>query len=118
MKGLEIIINILSEDRGKVWTVIEVYNLYKENNGTLDRKSFVQHVIDRFEKNIIILHSPGISSILVFKEHATQILRIEKKEDDFSEILVGLGKQIAKECKDRRGSRVVSCTTNKGINGI
>ena len=33
-EGLEIIINILSEDRGKVWTVIEVYNVYKENNGT------------------------------------------------------------------------------------
>ena len=28
------------------------------------------------------------------------MLRIEEKEDDFSEILVGLGKQTAKECKD------------------
>lgn len=74
----------MSSDFTRTWNSVELYNLYGELGGTLlSRRSLIKSVHEHFHPNLLILSSPGVASILVFRGKASDNLRIiDDAQDD------------------------------------
>ena len=53
----------------EVWNSVEIYNMYSENGGhLLSRRNLISALVDYFGKETVLLSSPGVASILVFRK--------------------------------------------------
>ena len=92
----------MSSDFTRTWNSVELYNLYGELGGTLlSRRSLIKSVHEHFHSNLLILSSPGVASILVFRGKASDHLRlIDDAEDDCdSEAISSVAKKVKAECQ-------------------
>ena len=48
----------------------------------MSRKSLVYNIVQYFKGDLIILSSPGLSNILVFKQEATKHMKMVKNDND------------------------------------
>ena len=66
----------------------------------------MKKVCEHFGEEIIALQSPGIATLLVFREHAPKNMKlVEDETDDTMEIcLKTIAKQITKESKDSKNN--------------
>ncbi|KAG0729000.1 hypothetical protein GWK47_031251 [Chionoecetes opilio] len=84
-KGLQVVISILKEDMSHIWNSVDLFNLYIENEGNaLSRRQLIVELSAHFGKDLVVLSSPGIASILAFQSKAADVLRIipDAEEDD------------------------------------
>ena len=68
----------------------------------LARRSLLEQIKDYFEEDVIVLSSPGLASILLFKNNASKVLKLSNdQEDDHQDILITkLAKKICDEIKE------------------
>ena len=53
----------------EMWNSVEIYNMYSENGGyLLSKRYMMSNLVDYFGKETVLLTSPGVASILVFKK--------------------------------------------------
>ena len=76
------IADIMQSDVSRMWTSVEIYKLYKQAGGVITRETLVKKIADTFGSKLLVLSSPSIASILVFRNHASSIMRIENVDDD------------------------------------
>ena len=69
-----------------MWTSVEIHTLYKEGGGVITCETLIKKISDTFQSKLLILSSPSIASILVFRNHASSIVRIETVDDENVEI--------------------------------
>ncbi|KAG0724983.1 hypothetical protein GWK47_004857 [Chionoecetes opilio] len=84
-KGLQVVISILKEDMSHNWNSVDLFNLYIENEGNaLSRRQLIAELSAHFGKDLVVLSSPGIASILAFQSKAADVLRIipDAEDDD------------------------------------
>ena len=81
----------------KIWTSTELHSCYQTYEGeALSRQQLVTELQTHFGKDILVLSSPGIANIVIFRTHASSLLHvIEEDDDDFN--FNKLGKTIQKE---------------------
>ena len=81
----------------KIWTSTELHSCYQTYEGkVLSRQQLVTELQTHFGKDILVLSSPGIANIVIFRSHASSLLHvIEENDDDFN--FHKLGKTIQKE---------------------
>ena len=67
----------------------------------LTKGQVVDQLVDYFGDNILVLSSPGVSSIVIFKNKAHTLLKLVPSDDDISldMSIKNVGKQIAREVK-------------------
>ena len=91
---------VISGDRLKIWNSLEIEEAYVEEGGQqLSRRNLIDKVMAHFGDEVVSFHSPGIATLLVFRNHVAKTLRIvDVVENDIDEYVCKVGQQIAKEC--------------------
>ena len=91
----------LENDRKKMWTSVEVHNYYIECGGfILSRHGLVTKLTNEFGDDLVVLSSQGLANILIFRKHAAGILKLCEEENDYSEDVNKVAKNIRKEIKN------------------
>ncbi|MEG7522541.1 MAG: hypothetical protein M3H12_05505, partial [Chromatiales bacterium] len=92
---------VLEQDRTKVWNTVEIMDVYEQKGGTrLSRRTLVEEVESQFVDDILSFHSPGIATLVLFRNSVANTLKIVNAEDEDEEVtLKKLGKEIAQELK-------------------
>ena len=53
-----------------MWNSVEIYNKYSEYGGLfLTRRNLIRNIVENFGNEVVLLSSPGVASILVFRKH-------------------------------------------------
>jgi hypothetical protein len=66
----------------RMWTSVELHNAYAKGGGNrLSRKQLVTKIKEHFGEKVLILTSPGIASIVVFRAQASSVLNVVKDDD-------------------------------------
>ena len=64
----------------KFWTLIELHEPYKENKGEDNKHSrFLSKPISHMANEVYVFTSPGLTSIVMFKEKRPQFLQLPLK---------------------------------------
>ena len=92
---------VLEQDRTKVWNTVDIMDVYEQKGGTrLSRRTLVEKVESQFVDDILSFHSPGIATLVLFRNSVANTLNIVNAEDGDEEVtLKKLGKEIAQELK-------------------
>lgn len=75
----------MKSDVTHVWSSVEIHNLYKAKDGSvLSRRCLIQKLKEHFNNDLIILSSPGLSSVVLvlFRCTASHLFRIEETDDE------------------------------------
>ena len=101
-KALHHIIKTLHSDRSVIWNSVELFELYRENNGrSLTRYDLIKELKQHFGDDLVVLTSQGYASIITFHKNAVHMLKIFKDEDESDHIdksISILSKQFVQEC--------------------
>ena len=90
--------NLFASNSSLVWTSLNLCDEYVKLGGaSLSRKALVQRLLTEYKNEVILLSSPGIANILVFKAKANSIVRIQKLEDEDEAIIQTIVKNIVSE---------------------
>ena len=77
------IFGTLQDDTNRMWTSIELEALYKEKGGSnLSRSKLVKNIHQYFGNKVVVLSSPGLANILIFRTHASSIIRLQEDADE------------------------------------
>ncbi len=101
--ALQQIIDLLCEDRTKLWNSVELFQIYKEKSGIdLNRSQLITKLSEHFDHELLILSSPGYAKIIVFQNQAVSTLNMVKDESDsdIENSIKLVARQISRECKD------------------
>ena len=94
------------KDKSRMWTSIELESEYRNTGGTiLTRRKLIKKISHFLKDEAMVLSSPGIASIVVFKNKANSMLRIQEVEketenDTSDEVLDMIAKSIVSEIKE------------------
>lgn len=102
-KPFRAVVDSLKSDERRIWNSIEIFKLYEGSGGTsLSRRNLIKALTDKFQSELIVLTAPGYASIVIFRQKASDVLRLTPNEDldDVSECVDVLSKRIKKEIKD------------------
>ena len=89
----------MTRDYHKILNSLEIEEVYVGEGGQLSRRCLIDNIIAHFGDELVSLHSQGIASLLVFRNHVAKTMRIvDDVENDFEHFVEKVGKQIAKEC--------------------
>ncbi len=94
------VIKIMQSDTDRLWSSVELHNLYTEKSGTeLQRRRLVEEISYYFGEKILILSCTGLASLLVFRSRASQLVNLVENSDNDSSNLKAIAKQIISESK-------------------
>ena len=96
---LEHVIMHVRADKSCIWNFIEIFQQYISYFGfTLTRANLVNQLCIHFDKELLLLTSPGIASILAFRVNTLNIVK-ENGGYDLGGCVDTVGTQIRQECK-------------------
>lgn len=82
-KALLQVIQEMEHDKGHIWNSVDIHGMYNSLGGDkLSRRHLVEGVTEHFGPELIILSEHGYASLIVFKEHAPNILRAVEDADE------------------------------------
>ena len=79
---MDFVIREIAKDKTRIWNSINIYSLYCDHGGTLQRKTVMKKVLTDFGDQVIMLSSDGVANIVAFRKTASSQLRIVQDEDD------------------------------------
>jgi hypothetical protein len=90
----------MRSNKVRVWNSVEVHEQYIELGGTdLSRRALVNVLYERLQPDLLILSSPGVASILVFRSTASNELRIVDDDEECNgRAITCLASAIRAEC--------------------
>ena len=91
----------MKSDTTRIWNSIELNALYTDKGGSQTQSRFLVNAIRELLKpDLIVLSSPGIASIVLFKTKASEQFHIVYEEDDDCNAgaIKSLSKAIKAEC--------------------
>ena len=109
------------KDKSRLWNSVELYHQYQLfGRKALPRRSLLVKIQHHFLDDIAVLSSPGLSSLVVFRQNASTVLHLAgDTEDDTQDLLIGnLAKIICDEVKQidhdqsRYNIRITNCSKN------
>lgn len=74
--AFDTIVNDLSKDTSRIWNVVKIFNFYRQYGGKEPRRSLIKKISDHFGESVAILTSPGLASMIVFKNNSSSILHL------------------------------------------
>ena len=91
----------MKSDRSRIWNSRELYELYKELGGTrLSRRSLIRYLGELLHPDLLVLSSPGVASVILFRSKSASELCIEDDLDDDcnTRAIRSLGTKIRADC--------------------
>ena len=91
----------VAAERDKIWTSVELHNLYLDDNENVvyDRRTFIRKLINYFDGDLIPFTNRGYATWICFKDNALVVVK-DAKDKENEDPVQGIGKLIARECKD------------------
>ncbi len=87
--ALECLIAHVQENQSRTWHSVELFQAYTDYGGTvLSRKQLIKKLSDHFGAHLLVLSSPGIANIIVFRNKASDILRVVDDDDDDLDVAI------------------------------
>ncbi len=87
------------DDRSKLWSSIDLHAVYLGYGGAhITRRYLVDRILQYFGEEVVVLSSPGLCNILVFKSEAARSLHVKDGDDDISSAIEKVATTIKKEC--------------------
>ena len=84
-----------------MWTSVDLHNEYPNLGGTkLTRSKIVQSLLVDYKDEIIIMSSPGLVYVLIFKCKVNEIIGIQEVDDHDETHIRCVAKPIFKDIKD------------------
>ena len=81
-EAYETVRNLLDNDKKSMWTSIEVKKIYQKHGGSrLSRQCLIGQLTKDFMNELIVLSSPGLPNISVFRKYASSIMKIAESDD-------------------------------------
>ena len=75
------ICNVLLEDRSKIWSSVELFEMYAGYGGNLtSNRSLVTKILQYFDNKIVVLSSPGLANILAFRQEAGKAFHMNDED--------------------------------------
>ena len=69
-------------DKSHIWNSSELFERYRDFGGNkLSQKHLIKELIVIFEGDLLVLSSPGIANIIIFRSKASDVLRLVDDED-------------------------------------
>ena len=87
---------------------IHIYAQYMEEGGCmLSRQQLIAKIVEKFGGDMIVLSSPGVASIFMFKSSASNALHImpDDTDDQMNEAIEKVAKQIITEINNIEADR-------------
>ena len=119
--AFEVLTQHLEKEKVKLLTSSDVYKKYLALGGSITTRWWLmKHLKDFFGDNLLVLSSPGINDILVFKEVAASMFCIEENDEDYVDTK-SVAKEIVKEIccieydKDQYHSRIDSQSAKSDV---
>ena len=110
--AFEVLTQQMEKEKDKLLTSSDVYKKYLALGGSITTRWWLmKHLKDYFGSKLLVLSSPGINDILVFKEVAASMFCIEENDEDYVDTK-SVAKEIVKEIhsieheKDQYHSRI------------
>ena len=97
-EAVDNVVQMMESHINQVWTLIELYDIYTEHytdSNVLCKRKFGDHLSDVLGSTLIVLHSPGLASILMFRSKATEVIKLVEEESDRVDL-----KPVAKQIVD------------------
>ncbi len=96
----ENIVHIMNSDRQKLWSSVEIYNMYADFDGTkLQQRSLVEAISKYFGDQILVLSGKGIASLIVFRFRAAELVQLDDETDLDDGTIKAVAKQWRKDHK-------------------
>jgi len=108
--AVEELIKQLNQDPSRIWNSVELYKQYEDFSGkVLSRRLLINYRRDTLHPDLLVLSSPGMASVVMFRSKASTTLCIANDADDDcnSQTVSSLGSKIRNECltqKPRTGT--------------
>ena len=98
--ALSMLADEMRSNKSCLWNSVEVHERYIELGGEdKSRRTLLNHVSEKLHPDLLILSSPGVASILIFRSMASAQLRIVDDEDDCNgRVISYLASVIKAEC--------------------
>ena len=75
-------ISALLADKERMWSSVELHNMYTDNGGTkLSRSNLIKALKEQFN-DLVVLSAPGYAHVITFPPKAASILRLCYDDDD------------------------------------
>ena len=98
--AFDALVKYMETDKSKVMTSVEVHTKYLELGGSITTRWLLKNQLkDFFGERLLVLSSPGIADILVFKEAAAKMFSIDESDDDVIDTK-SVAKEIVKEINE------------------
>ena len=99
--ALESLTEHILADKSHIWNSSELFERYRDFGGNkLSRKHLIKKLIVIFEGDLLVLSSPGIANIIIFRSKAPDLLRfVDDVEDDLDAAVAKVSNKIVQEVK-------------------
>ena len=82
-EGLQKVISMMADDTSIMWNSVELYDLYKCNGGNqISRRTLLTTLQENIWSERLILSSPGVARIVVFRKCASSFMKIFDDVDE------------------------------------
>ncbi len=99
--AFQAVVSIMEEDRNKLWTSVEVHALYTDHGGDkLVRRILMEEISNYFGDQILFLSCKGLSTLLVFRSRASQLVKLVEETDVDSKSLKSIAQQVIHETRE------------------
>jgi len=93
--AFSLVIEEIQENPSRLWNTVELFKKYVEHGGnTLSRRLLVQNLPSYFGNDLLVLSSPGIASIVGFRNCISNTMKLIDDYDD-----EGLNPSMSRICK-------------------
>ena len=96
------VVQMLNDDKSRIWNSVELFEHYTNFGGVKhSHRSLISHLQEAFGDDLLVLSSPGIANVIVFRSCASETLRLVNNEDDDIEaVAADASKRICQDVKD------------------
>ena len=87
-------------NKTKIWNSVELHEMYTALEGIdLTRKQLIRYLKDSFGEELLVLSSPGVANLVVFRSKAAGFLKLVPADDNDDIAVSKVGRKILQETK-------------------
>ncbi|MES9884040.1 MAG: hypothetical protein ABW185_24600 [Sedimenticola sp.] len=96
--AFERVISAMNNEVTRLWNSVELIRLYQECEGSrLSRRGLISAVKEHFNESLLVLSSPGVASLIVFREQcALNIVDVQGDDDNIAVIAKSIATETVK----------------------
>ena len=105
-KAFQSVCETIRSNRDKIWNSVELHQYYVGKGGKdMKRSRLTEKVGETLKDEVIVLSSPGIANIIMFKSKASSTFHVDELGEEIDINLQAVAKSISNEIKANKNVR-------------